>query len=113
MNEIADERNTEGAPMNTTRSRLTCDCCDWRWDTQAELDDHVAYMNRYDTGEDYDMLADWWTVSRCPACGDPIDYCQGHGLIGDPVGHLTLQAHDKGRHEWCNAFGCEEVRLGK
>jgi hypothetical protein len=32
--------------VNTTRSRLTCDCCDWRWDTQAELDDHVAYMNR-------------------------------------------------------------------
>ena len=63
--------------------------------------------------EDYDMRADWETVSRCPACGDPIDYCQGHGLIGDPIGHLTLQAHDKGRHEWCNAFGCEEVRLGE
>lgn len=63
--------------------------------------------------DDYDMTADWWSVSRCPACGDPIDYCQGHGPIGDPVGHLTLKAHDKGKHEWCNAFGCEEVRLGK
>src|SRR5215475_13475552 len=23
-------------------------------------------------------------VSICPACGNPIDYCQGHGDIGDP-----------------------------
>ena len=23
-------------------------------------------------------------VGYCPACGDPMDYCQGHGDMGDP-----------------------------
>lgn len=37
----------------------------------------------------------------CPACGEPIDYCQGHGPIGDPFGYSVLQAHDNGRHTLC------------
>lgn len=28
---------------------------------------------------------------ECPACGEPIDYCQGHGEIGDPAGYALLQ----------------------
>ena len=39
--------------------------------------------------------------SRCPACGDVIDYCQGHGEIGDPQGFAILQAHDDGDHSGC------------
>lgn len=40
-------------------------------------------------------------TERCPACGEPIDYCQGHGQIGDPVGLAILVAHDDGDHERC------------
>lgn len=39
--------------------------------------------------------------SRCPACGDLIDYCQGHGEIGDPVGRAILDCHDAGEHDDC------------
>ena len=45
-------------------------------------------------------------VSRCPACGDPIDYCQGHGEIGDPGGAAILAAHDADDHRFCNLRGC-------
>lgn len=27
----------------------------------------------------------------CPVCLDPMDYCQGHGEIGDPYGYQILQ----------------------
>lgn len=43
--------------------------------------------------------ADGWT--DCPACGDPIDYCQGHGDIGDPLGADILRRHDDGDHSHC------------
>ena len=29
--------------------------------------------------------------SKCPVCCDPIDYCQGHGQIGDPEGYAALK----------------------
>jgi hypothetical protein len=43
----------------------------------------------------------------CPACGDPIDYCQGHGEIGDPAGFAILAAHDDDDHSGCNPAGCD------
>jgi hypothetical protein len=45
----------------------------------------------------------------CPACGDPIDYCPGHGETGDPAGFAILQAHDIGDHAECNPAGCHEA----
>ena len=48
-------------------------------------------------------------VSRCPACGDPIDYCPGHGRNADPVGWGTLVAHDLGAHDRCHPSGCTEA----
>lgn len=48
------------------------------------------------------------SVSRCPVCGDPIDYCQGHGQIGDPIGASILSAHDDGYHGRCDPAGCDE-----
>ena len=39
--------------------------------------------------------------SKCPACGDWIDYCQGHGQIGDPEGHAILK---RARHEIFMAY---------
>jgi len=46
-------------------------------------------------------------VAHCPACGEPIDYCQGHGPIGDPYGAFILKRHDEGNHYNCNPFGCQ------
>lgn len=40
-------------------------------------------------------------VSICPACGEPIDYCLGHGEIGDPNGAAILRLHDNNRHYNC------------
>lgn len=45
----------------------------------------------------------------CPACGQAIDYCQGHGEIGDPEGFKVLERHDNGNHEFCHPDGCDDV----
>jgi hypothetical protein len=55
-------------------------------------------------------MQDWHSLCRCPACGSPIDYCQGHGPIGDPHGAFILASHDLGEHEYCHPAGCEEAR---
>ena len=38
----------------------------------------------------------------CPACGQAISYCPGHGESGDPVGHAILKAHDNDDHGLCH-----------
>lgn len=38
----------------------------------------------------------------CPACGQPIDYCQGHGRIGDPVGYHIMLRHEYADHTQCH-----------
>lgn len=48
-------------------------------------------------------------LEHCPACGDPIDYCQGHGEIGDPEGFAILERHDRGDHLDCHPDGCENA----
>ena len=59
-------------------------------------------------GKEWEMEEEEEYISRCPACGDYIDYCQGHGEIGDPVGFAILTAHDDGDHGGCHPEGCEE-----
>ncbi|WNM66122.1 hypothetical protein SEA_WHEEZY_82 [Gordonia phage Wheezy] len=49
------------------------------------------------------------TDERCVACGEPVDYCQGHGEIGDPVGRAILDAHDDGDHNNCHPLGCDDA----
>lgn len=43
------------------------------------------------------ILTDWLDEieGKCPACGDPIDYCQGHGEIGDPEGYAILKQYEE------------------
>jgi len=65
---------------------------------------HVPGTDFYD-GSDGSIEDD----SRCPACGDPIDYCRGHGEIGDPLGADILKLHDLGLHQDCNLLGCDEA----
>ena len=48
-------------------------------------------------------------TATCPACGDPIDFCQGHGPIGDPAGATILDLHDNDDHSRCNPDGCDEA----
>lgn len=48
-----------------------------------------------------DLLGIEVVEAKCPACGSVIDYCQGHGEIGDPAGFAILQAHDDGDHSGC------------
>lgn len=45
----------------------------------------------------------------CPACGNPIDYCPGHGEIGDPEGFRILNQHDADDHRDCDPYGCDEI----
>lgn len=78
--------------MNTNFHALDCDGTDCAHPSHAILDD----------GQDE-------YVSRCPACGDPIDYCQGHGGIGDPTGARILAQHDDGDHADCAPSGCDEA----
>ena len=56
----------------------------------------------------YNMDEPEW-VARCPVCAEPIDYCQGHGEIGDPAGFAILVAHDGGDHSRCDPLGCDEA----
>lgn len=48
-------------------------------------------------------------MTCCPACGNPIDYCQGHGEIGDPEGRRIIEQHDKDDHRDCQPQGCSDA----
>lgn len=43
---------------------------------------------------------------HCPACGERIDHCLGHGMVGDPHAYLVLTQHDSGDHSDCHPLGC-------
>lgn len=63
--------------------------------------------------EDQDYFGgDDWVPGGCPACGNAIDYCQGHGTIGDPFGASILKAHDNDDHTLCHEQGCDAVLVG-
>ncbi|QAY17426.1 hypothetical protein SEA_IDYN_78 [Gordonia phage IDyn] len=57
---------------------------------------------------DYDLLI--FSPDRCVVCGEVIDYCQGHGAIGDPAGNAVLNAHDDGDHTRCHPAGCDDAQ---
>lgn len=48
------------------------------------------------------------SFALCPACGSPIDYCQGHGDIGDSIGAEILRYHDSGNHSHCHPLAKTE-----
>lgn len=71
------------------------------------LDEPVTLDELDEISDELDAAHDW-TASRCVVCGDPIDYCQGHGPMGDPDGYEILEAHESGHHERCDATACDE-----
>lgn len=69
-------------------------------ETYGEDDfDRLLDMDARDVVEEY--------TSHCPACGEMIDYCLGHGQWADPEGYKTLMYHDFGNHSRCRKEGCE------
>jgi hypothetical protein len=42
----------------------------------------------------------------CPACGNPSDYCPGHGEMGDPNGYVILEMHETDNHSSCLFGDC-------
>ncbi|QFP97764.1 hypothetical protein KNU79_gp82 [Gordonia phage NadineRae] len=54
--------------------------------------------------------ADVFAPDRCVVCGEVVDYCQGHGSIGDPDGAAVLRAHDDGDHDGCHPAGCDDAQ---
>ncbi|WNM69993.1 hypothetical protein SEA_GUYFAGIERI_90 [Rhodococcus phage GuyFagieri] len=60
--------------------------------------------------DDTDPDDDGEPVSRCVVCGEVIDYCNGHGPIGDPDGARVLDDHDNDEHSGCHPAGCEVMR---
>lgn len=51
---------------------------------------------------DHDDTADYGHEGICPACGEFISYCPGHGPMGDPHGAETLRLHDLDIHNVCH-----------
>ena len=51
-----------------------------------------------------DDLDDYYLNSEsiCPACGQFISYCLGHGEIGDNWGWTILNMHDDDDHSECH-----------
>lgn len=44
---------------------------------------------------------DDFPIDECPVCLEPMDYCQGHGEIGDPEGfRMLLNYYDE--EKWYN-----------
>ena len=55
------------------------------------------------------MSWDAETETACVACGEWSSYCQGHGMIGDPVGRHIITNHDNGNHHDCHINACQEA----
>ncbi len=74
----------------------------------AEADWERAYDERFEAEAEAhaEYLA---SLAHCPVCGDVMDYCQGHGELGDPDGYAVLVDHDNDEHHGCHsAAGCVE-----
>ena len=69
---------------------------------EVDLNDYPADVE--DDEEEY--------VSVCPACGEFIDYCLGHGDMGDPDGAAILDAHDDGIHDGCHQAAVSSGQCG-
>jgi hypothetical protein len=67
----------------------------------------MAYTANQEAAFGWDL--EDYSESPCPACGESIDYCQGHGLIGDEWGARILAMHDDDNHTECHpASDCHE-----
>ena len=70
------------------------------------LDEQIAWDEQFEPARDEPEPP---YVEPCPVCAAPIDYCQGHGEIGDPDGWRILQMHDADDHSECHRHGCVDA----
>lgn len=69
-------------------------------DSAAEQATEMLSWFGVDTYSDY---------NPCPICGDPSDYCLGHGIEAT----AAILAHDDGDHSTCNPDWCDDAPLFK
>lgn len=78
---------------------IGCPACDFTCHCGPGVEDgtdtECVFIGHDETDDTY--------VSRCPVCGEHIDYCQGHGEMGDPIGYEKMAEHDLGNHDWCHS----------
>lgn len=80
---------------------------DWAEAVYDAIDDWLTNVTGHeDRAEALDALTGE-SEPECPACGEGIQWCQGHGEIGDPDGAAILAAHDEGDHSRCLIEDCE------
>lgn len=66
---------THSVNHNVWQDRPTrCACCDERWDTRAEYEDHVLYMMAMDLDKKYEEAY----VQHCLLCGGPCERLEAH-----------------------------------
>lgn len=104
--------DTAPCPPGTTgfphaEQEATCGTCGRTWcarctPTPASRCPYEAEHEEPSHGETDDE-----EPASCPACGEYIDFCMGHGPIGDPVGFDILDRHDNDDHSRCHVNGCD------
>jgi len=79
-----------------------CPDCGWQYPSTTIAAWNAGELSLVDTNPTH-----LCGVDLCPACGDTIDHCQGHGFIGDPDKARVLVAHyDRDEHDGCHHRGC-------
>jgi hypothetical protein len=112
MDEVTDAAEANGhdnlAWVHTGQghSHLYCDDCGLR-STVVDWPGHGWAASHHMLGHPCIDHGETDHGSRCPACGESSDYCQGHGQSGDPVGHSILRNHEDGVHDDCASGACE------
>lgn len=109
----ADEEPTEAEWEAMKAHAAQADVTPASYEERASWAPGEAVTNDEEAAAAYD--AQWYNdddLARCVACGERIDYCQGHGELGDRWGFAVLEAHDAGDHSTCHPAGCEHAGEG-
>lgn len=103
MNTLIHKHVRHTAEEDTNRfarcidSTLRCyvPCC-----PQHQPENYAEYMAAHST--DTIDIEGYIASERCPACGEYLDYCYGHGEMGDPINYRILVLHRRGNHSACH-----------
>lgn len=101
----ASHGETHGHPLVAT----TCGTCGRAWCAECipGPSSRCPFEDRHAEEEPSWDETDDEEPASCPACGEYIDFCMGHGPIGDPVGFDVLDRHDNDDHSRCHVNGCD------
>jgi hypothetical protein len=91
------ERNNLGQDLAAIAAEFYTQKNAEKWADEQPDEQPEAKAEANDEQPDEDDEDDEQPFETCPVCGEPIDYCLGHGEIGDPEGHarlLEIEAED-------------------